>query len=467
VTSTGVGGRLGRLLRSTTLRLALLYVVLFAASVGAVLGFIHYATAGYLTRQTDEAIANEVAELGNRYRQGGIQALARVISTNATTNIGQRSVYLLADGALAPIAGNLSRWPDSVDAEGKGQVEFELPTGSGEADPIRARVFRLGPRNQFHLLVGRNIDDQRALQKVIGTAMIWGIALAVGLGVVGGVVMSRSIARRLERINRTAREVMAGDLDRRVPTRGADDEFDRLAQSLNAMLDQIQYLMESVRQVSDNIAHDLRTPLTRMRWRLERLAAGDDPEGDLLERAIDDADGLLNTFHALLRIAEVESGRRRRFVELELADLIADVGELYEPVAASHEQTLNVTQASASVTVCGDRDLLFQALTNLVDNAVKYTPAGGRIDISASPNGEECELVVADTGTGIPASQRDDVLQRFVRLERSRASHGSGLGLSLVAAVARLHNASIDLEGNDPGLRARIVIPMAGEAVRR
>ncbi len=260
---------------------------------------------------------------------------------------------------------------------------------------------------------------------------------------------------------------MAGDLNQRVPARGADDEFDRLANSLNRMLDQIQYLMESVRQVSDNVAHDLRTPLTRMRWRLERLAAGEAPQDELLEQAIADADGLLNTFHALLRIAEVESGSKSRFVELDLASLIADVAELYEPVAAAHDQTIETREPTQSLSITGDRDLLFQALTNLVDNAVKHTPEGGAITIAVDATEAGCELVVADTGEGIPADQREEVLQRFVRLETSRASHGSGLGLSLVAAVARLHNGTIRLEDNGPGLRVRLLIPRSeGERAR-
>ncbi|MDZ7747832.1 MAG: HAMP domain-containing sensor histidine kinase [Halofilum sp. (in: g-proteobacteria)] len=335
-------GAMRHLLRSTTLRIALLYVVLFAGSVAALLAFVHYATAGYLARQTDAAIATEAAELANRYRQGGIEALARIISNKAVTNIGRRSVYLLADAELDPIAGNINRWPRGVKRDAAGWVEFRLSGAPSGPDPIRARVFTLGPDGDLHLLIGRNVLSQRVFQRVIASAMIWGLGISVALAILGGVVMSRSIARRLERINRTAREVMAGDLDRRVPTRGADDEFDRLADGLNRMLDQIQYLMESVRQVSDNVAHDLRTPLTRLRWRLERLAAGDDPDGELLDQAIADADGLLNTFHALLRIAEAESGSRRRFTQVDLAELVGDVAELYEPVAAAHEQSLEV-----------------------------------------------------------------------------------------------------------------------------
>jgi len=455
---TETAGPLRRLLRSTTLRVALLYVVLFAGSVSALLGFVYYATAGYLARQTDAAIADEVAELANRYREGGVHALARVISNKATANIARRSVYLLADENLDPIAGNITRWPEEAKPDESGWLEFTLTGAPGGPDPVRARVFLLGPDESFHLLIGRNVLAQRAFQRVIGSAMIWGVGIAIALAILGGVVMSRTIARRLERINRTSREVMAGNLQRRVPTRGANDEFDQLADNLNRMLDQIQYLMDSVRQVSDNIAHDLRTPLTRLRWRLERLAASDDPEGNLLEQAITDADGLLNTFHALLRIAEVESGSRQRFTEVDLVDVVADVGELYEPVAASHEQSLTV-DADERVSVRADRDLLFQALTNLVDNAVKYTPAGGTLTVGAHRTEDGAELIVADSGPGVPAEQREDVLQRFVRLEASRASPGSGLGLSLVAAVAHLHGGELRLEDNEPGLRVRLVLP--------
>lgn len=449
---------LRRLLRSTTLRVALLYMALFAVSVAALLAFIHYTTAGYLSRQTDAAIAAETAELANRFRQGGIGALAREISNKAAANIGRRSVYLLVDADLDPIAGNISRWPRAVEPDEAGWLEFTL-TGTPEGpDPIRARVFRLGPDGRLHLLIGRNILAQRTFQRVIGTAMIWGLGISVALALAGGLLMSRTITRRLERINRTAREVMAGHLDERVPARGTDDEFDRLADNLNRMLDQIQYLMDSVRQVSDNVAHDLRTPLTRLRWRLERLQAGGDEDGALLEQAIADADGLLNTFHALLRIAEVESGSRRRFTDVDLAELVADVGELYEPVAAAHGQTLGI-EADAAVPARGDRDLLFQALTNLVDNAVKYTPEGGRIAVRAMADEDGAELVVADSGPGVPAEQREAVLERFVRLEASRASPGSGLGLSLVAAVARLHEGELRLEDNAPGLRVRLNVP--------
>lgn len=433
-------------------------MALFALSVAALLGFVHYATAGYLARQTDAAIAQETAELANRFRAGGIIALAREITNKSTANIGGRSIYLLVDEEMEPIAGNLNRWPEAVKPDSEGWIEFQL-TGSGSGtDPARARVFRPGGR--LHLLIGRNISEQQSFRKLIVGATGWGLVLSLVLAVLGGLLLSRTIARRLERINRTAHAVMGGDLDRRIPESGADDEFERLTRNLNRMLDQIQYLMDGVRQVSDNIAHDLRTPLTRLRWRLEQLQEGGESDRrELLEQALADADGLLDTFQALLRIAEVEAGSRKRFGQVDLARLVDDVGELYEPLAAAREQTL-IVEPGTSLTVHGDRDLLFQALTNLVDNAVKYAPTGGTVRVDARRASDRLELIVTDSGPGIPADQREAVLQRFVRLESNRGSPGSGLGLSLVNAVARLHNGEVRLEDNEPGLRVRVRLPV-------
>lgn len=445
------------LLESATFRVALLYMALFALSVAALLGFIHYATAGYLARQTDAAIAREVAELANQYRAGGVVALAREITNKSTANIGGRSVYLLVDEEMEPIAGNLNRWPDELDPSTEGWLGLSLTGPRGETLPARARVFQ--PGGKLHLLIGRNVAEQRAFRNLIVGATGWGLVLSLVLAVVGGLLMSRTITRRLERINRTAQEVMAGDLDRRIPQSGADDEFERLTRNLNRMLDQIQYLMDSVRQVSDNIAHDLRTPLTRLRWRLEQLADVTESErAESIEQAVAEADGLLNTFQALLRIAEAEAGNRERFARLDVSALVRDVGELYEPVADDGEQSLAI-DADGPLYVTGDRDLLFQALTNLVDNAVRHASCAGTIRLGAERRNGHVELVVADSGPGIPADQREAVLQRFVRLETSRGSPGSGLGLSLVNAVARLHGGEVVLEDNGPGLRVRLRLP--------
>ena len=432
-------------------------MVLFAGSMAVLLGFLHYSTAGYLQRQADSEISAEAADLATHFGQGGIGALAREVSNKAAANVGRRSIYLLADAERNPLAGNINRWPEDAEADDEGWVEFNLTGPPGDPDPIRARVYR--PGGQLYLLIGRNVADERSFNQLIVTALGWGLLLTVGLAVAGGLATARLIARRLERINTTAREVMAGDLHRRVPRRGANDQFDHLADNLNSMLDRIENLMASVRQVSDNIAHDLRTPLTRLRWRLENLR--DEPDPAMLEQSIQEADGLLQTFHALLRIAEIESGSRSRFQQIDIAALVEDVSELYEPVATDAGITFEVdrTGRDSSILANGDRDVLFQALTNMVDNAVKYTPAGGHIRLRVRADDERVEVQVADSGPGIPPDKRGDVLKRFYRLEASRGSPGSGLGLSLVAAVAQLHEGELHLEDNDPGLCVRLVLP--------
>jgi signal transduction histidine kinase len=287
-------------------------------------------------------------------------------------------------------------------------------------------------------------------------ALGWGLAFTLCLGLIGGLMMSWSMMRRLDAINQTSRQIMTGELSRRIPTKGTNDEFDQLADNLNAMLEQIEKLMVGVRQVSDNIAHDLRTPLTRLRNRLEqmRLQEPKTDEYDMqLEKSIMEADQLLATFNALLRIAKIESGShliRKKPVNLEA--LVRDASELYEALAEEKNQSLTL-KLIPHLQVQGDRDLLFQAIVNLLDNAVKYTPSGGKIGITLFKRKDIVEIIVTDTGTGIPIEAHDKVLQRFYRLEISRSTPGNGLGLSLVAAVAMLHHAKLRLEDNAPGLR--------------
>ncbi|MEA3292517.1 MAG: HAMP domain-containing sensor histidine kinase, partial [Pseudomonadota bacterium] len=267
---------------------------------------------------------------------------------------------------------------------------------------------------------------------------------------------------QIESINTTSREIMSGDLSRRIPTRGSGDDFDLLAGNLNAMLDRIQALMEDVRRVSDNIAHDLRTPLARLRNRLELLktdADADSPDSQAVEQAVAEADGLLATFNALLRIARIEAEQRREaFEQVALDTVVQDVAEFYEPLAEDKAQRL-LLDLQPGIRLQGDRDLLFQALANLLDNAIKYTPRGGRIEISLQSSEIGVRLIVADNGPGIPVEAREKVLQRFFRMEESRTTPGNGLGLSLVAAVAKLHGITIRLEDNRPGLRVVWELP--------
>ena len=452
-----------RILRSSTFRLVLLYMALVSGSVLVLFGFIYWATAGFMDRQADVTIEAEIQGLAEQYRQRGLGGLKTVIAERVAKDPTGSSVYLLVDKDLQPIVGNLSRWPVTPVAEA-GWVDFTLrergPDGT-EEHRARGRAFLLV--GNLRLLVGRDVRDLERTRSLIVGALGWGLAISVGLALAGGLMMTSSMVRRIEAINDTSREIVEGDLTRRIPASGAGDDFDRLVGNLNGMLDRITGLMETVRQVSDNIAHDLRTPLTRLRSRLEiaRAQQGDgDPEARAaVEQAIEEADGLLATFQALLRIARIEAEQRREgFAAVELGPLLTDVAELYEPVAADRDQTIAL-QVTDGVVIDGDRDLLFQAVANLVDNAIKYTPIGGHIVLGLRLAGDAVELSVADTGPGIPADQRERVFDRFHRLESSRSTPGSGLGLSLVRAVARLHGATIRLTDNAPGLRVTLALP--------
>ena len=446
-----------RLLRSSTFRLALLYTALSIASVVILLGFIYWATAGYMDRQTDETIEAEIRGLAEQYRRRGLAGLSRIIAERISEDPSGASVYLLSEEDFTPLIGNLNRWPDAPIAA-DGWMHFRLldwGSNKSEEHEARARAFRLrgGPR----LLVGRDVRELEATRRLILNALAWGLAITVALALGIGLLMSSRLRGRIEAINQTGREIMEGDLSRRVARDGSGDDFDQLAGNLNRMLERIEELMAAVRQVSDNIAHDLRTPLTRLRTRLE-LARGEDTQQtkEAIDKAIEDAEELLGTFNALLRIARIEAGSRRgAFSELNLAILVEDISELYEPVAAEKQQRLQ-TRVTGELIVSGDRDLLFQALANLVDNAIKYTPEGGRISISAAAADSRVKVVVADSGPGIPAELREKVFERMFRIDSSRSTQGSGLGLSLVRAVADLHGASIELGDNDPGLRVEL-----------
>ena len=453
-----------RLLGSSAFRLALVYMTLFSASVLILLGFIYWSTAAYMAQQTDATIEAEIQGLAERYQIQGLSGLTRVIEQRLSRKPTGSSIYLLTTPGGTPLLGNLDRWPE-VDPDNEGWLNFRLE-GAGEDETdihlARARPFTLS--GGFHLLVGRDIHDLVRIKRTIIRALAWGLGFTLVLGGIGGVMMSRSITRQIESINATSREIMSGDLSRRIPVRGSGDDFDRLAGNLNAMLDRIQSLMEEVRRVSDNIAHDLRTPLARLRNRLEEMRAaagsGNGIDPGEIEKVVAEADGLLTTFNALLRIARIEAEERREaFREVSVDELAADVAELYEPLAEEKGQKLS-RDLERDIRLPGDRDLLFQALANLLDNAIKYTPEGGHVMIELRRVGENgARLVVADDGPGIPPEAREKVFQRFFRLEESRTTPGNGLGLSLVAAVARLHGFTLSLDDNRPGLRVILDLP--------
>jgi signal transduction histidine kinase len=431
---------------------------LFAGSALLLLGFIYWSTVAFMANQTDATIEAEIVGLAEQYRERGLNGLVGTIAERLERDPESSSVYLLASPSYRALAGNLTGWPDVEPTQaGWLDFEFEDPRADGRVFQARARSFLL--EGGLHLLVGRDTRELKATQQLIVRALLWGLAITVALALVGGVAMSRSTVRRIEQINQTSREIMSGDLSRRVPTTGTADDFDQLAVNLNAMLDEIERLMGGVRQVSDNVAHDLRTPLTRLRNRLEQLRSelGDtSPHQEHVERSIADADQLLATFGALLRIARIEAGGHRPdLVPVDLAALVQDAAELYEALAEDKSLEL-ATSVAGAATIQGDRDLIFQAVANLLDNAVKYTPDGGRVALEVSRTRDAIDVTVVDTGPGIPVEERDKVVQRFYRLERSRRTPGSGLGLSLVAAVARMHRAVLLLEDNAPGLKATL-----------
>ncbi|MDR3500354.1 MAG: HAMP domain-containing sensor histidine kinase [Parvibaculum sp.] len=433
------------------------------------LAYVYWNTAGFLVRQTDEAVQAEITGLAEQYAQGGLPLLVHtVIQRSRDPGL---SLYLVLDPSGQVLAGNLDGKPSRTPgADGWMDFNYNRKGLEGvEVKAARARAFFL-PEG-FYLLVGRDVQERREIESLITNALIWAIALTLALGLAGGLFMSRNMLARVDAINRSSRDIMEGDLSRRLPIAGTGDELDQLGRNLNAMLDQIEALMTGMRQVTDNVAHDLRSPLNRLRNRLEVTLLRDtspDEYRQTLEKTIAEADGLLGTFNALLMIARAEAGSLRETMELvDPSVIIRDAAELYEPLAEERGLRL-VVDAPDGLQVRGNRELLSQAMANLIDNAIKHgVPLSEDIEptivIAAGqgPSGRVL-LSVADHGAGIPEQERSRVLERFVRLEASRNTPGSGLGLSLVAAAARLHGGRVELEDNHPGLKAIVSLPGPG-----
>lgn len=458
--------KLPKLFRTTAFRVALLYAALFGFSGLAALAFVYWTTTSYLMEQTDTLIRAEMDILHETYQRAGLNSLRRSIMERASAREESDRIYLLADQGYTPIAGNLLTWPTTL-KNSDGWALFimdEQDKDEDERHQREARTLSITLPGQVHLLVGRDLLEREELREHTLAALLWALGIMLVLALAGGAVLSRDVLRRIENINRTSREIMAGHFEQRIPLNGSGDEFDQLAQNLNLMLERIERLMRGLREVTDNVAHDMRSPLTRLRNRLEysqREHQGVDDSRNMIEQALRDIDGLLVTFNALLSIAQLEAGGRRGDWELLDAGTLAhDAAELYQPLVEEHGGALSVN-AGTGLVVQGSRELLSQALSNLLDNAIKYAPQGSHIQISAIGAGEIVELCVADNGPGIPVEARERVLERFVRLDSSRHQPGSGLGLSLVHAVAQLHNASLSLEDNHPGLKVTLRIPSA------
>src|SRR5579862_6517106 len=456
-----------RLVRTHAFRLASLYFAVFAVSVLGVLFFVYWMSADFIERQTQATLDAEIAGLAEQYAQRGISGLVQIVAARSAGDRGDGMLYLVTDNGGHPLAGNITGWPEGTPVAA-GPVAFNVQMkvkGVTQTQPAQGALIVIP--DGYRLLVARDISDAALYRERVKMTLLWSGLVALIVGLIGGAVMSRNLLRRVEQVNRTAERVMGGNLSDRVPLRGSRDEFDQLAANLNNMLDQIERLMAGMREVTDNIAHDLRTPLARLRARLELSLIGsqhtngadDGTQTEAVRAAIDEADRLLATFNALLNIAEAESGARRNEAEpLDLAQTACAAAELYEPVAEEKGCALKL-DVEPGIMIRGDRHLLSQAVANLLDNALKY--GGGEVRLSAHQQNGRAALEVSDTGPGIPEAERDTVFDRFVRLEPSRSTPGNGLGLSLVRAVAQLHNGTIQLGETQagtrhPGLKVRL-----------
>jgi signal transduction histidine kinase len=453
-----------KLFHTSTFRLSAVYLIVFILSVGAILAYIYWNTAGLLERQTDETIRAEVQGLADQYRIRGLDGVLDTVRRRSSDESG--SIYLLTTPEGVRMAGNLVSVPDEIAIEDSGWTEFpfNVKTSTG-TEPHRARAYYTELPGENVLVVGRDIEDMRQFATIIRNTLITGTLIALALGIGGGLLTSRNFLRRVDAITDASRSIMRGDLSGRMPVQGTGDELDRLASSLNQMLDQIERLMRGMQEVSSNVAHDLRTPLTRIKARAESaLRSG--AEGDFkaaLEQTIDESDRLLQTFTALLSIAKAESGQSREGLQpVDAAVILNEVAELYEPFAEDQGGSLK-TDISGELNVRANRQLLAQAISNLVDNALKYgeSPASGtpEIQVTGGIEGDDAVITVSDRGRGVAPEDRQHVLERFVRLDESRSRPGNGLGLSLVAGVMKLHDGRVLLEDNGPGLKVKLVLP--------
>jgi signal transduction histidine kinase len=453
-----------KIFRSSTFRLSAIYLLVFALSAGAIIAYVYFSTIVLLERQTEETIKVEVQSLEDQYRIRGLPGILDVVVRRSVESNG--ALYALNGPDGAHIAGNLASLPNAHIPDSS-WVDFPIKVGKGDsAVDHMARAYHIELRGEYELLVGRDVQELSQFRSLITKTLYWALGMALFLGLGGGYLLSRNVLRRVDAIADTSHTIIAGDLSRRMPISGSGDELDRLAGSLNEMLSQIERLMAGMKDVTSNVAHDLKTPLTRMRARVEAALRNDNKAEfkGALNQTIEECDSLLRTFNALLSIAQAESGQARAGLqELDAHEIMADVVELYEPMAEETGGTIKL-DAPVGLPVRADRQLLAQAMSNLIDNAIKYgaTKTNHATDITVTGKIESNAVVIAiaDNGTGIPASDRERVRNRFVRLDESRSKPGNGLGLSLVSSVMTLHGGQLQLEDNHPGLKAILRLPL-------
>ena len=461
-----------RLIRSRVFQLSLLASAIFGIAAVAVVATLYFSSVEAVTRQVEATIDAEIKGLSEQYRQFGPIGLIRAVERRSRERSRPGAIYLVVDPGFKRLAGNIAAWPQE-EPDARRWVTFPFRGGAADSPAgvrgeARGRMFRL--QGGIHLLVGHDLrEQQRVTARTRETLILAGI-VAILFAVASGGLLSWLVLRRIDSINRTSREIMAGDLARRVPETGRGDEFDRLAQSLNAMLAQNEKLFLGMREVSENLAHDLRSPLGRIRQRLERQLSPSLPESGrkaLTEEALAETDRLLSTFSAILSIAQADSGApKRSFEPVDLRILLQDVADLYEPLVEDAGAALARALPDRPVTVHGNRDMLFQACVNLLDNAIEHGTVPGDpaqpavIGLDLDTAGEFARFAVRDRGPGLDGEALERARERFYRADSSRTTGGSGLGLALVDAVARLHDGSLTLAAADPGLRATVQLPL-------
>ncbi|WP_051335362.1 ATP-binding protein [Methylocapsa acidiphila] len=478
---------LGKFFRTTVFKISLAYLAISAIGAGLVLANIGDNIRALQEEKIGKALDSEFAELRDQFDHGGIRRLYETVERR--TRRPGAGLYLITTFAGQPIAGNIAALPPEL-LNHPGMFETIYQASGGGSEKKRRALARIEALpGGFRLLVGQDLEEGDSLRHILKSALLTSLSWLVVIGMFGGLWVARRVLNRVDAINAKARKIVAGDLAGRLPLAGTGDELDRLVENFNAMLERIAELMAGLKEVSDNIAHDLKTPLTRLRGRAEqalRLAKSPEEYRGALEKVLEESDRLIQIFDGLLMIARAEAGAGREGMsDFDAAAVARDVGELYEPLAEERGVALEVA-AEPGLILYGSRELVGQAVANLLDNALKYgvlengldaappTAAQGerfamnekRVRIVAGRNRDKIEISVGDKGPGVPEKDRVRVLDRFVRLENSRSRPGSGLGLSLAAAVARLHRGDLRIEDNEPGLRAVLSFP-AARIVRR
>ncbi|HYI40178.1 MAG TPA: ATP-binding protein [Allosphingosinicella sp.] len=444
-----------KLLRSFSFRLAAIYALLFSTSLALLLGTYQLVSITWPRNAVREALQSESDGFAAAFR-GDRHALALQLEARAGAPAARAGFHLLADPEGRTVSTNLPSWPAFAGPRWR-SIEADIYR-DGDEDDHEALVLDRRLSDGSRLMIGRDVEELDDLEEAIAAAALYLVGATLILATLGALLMNWAIGRRLGAVSGAARRVMAGDLAGRVPLSGSGDEFDRLAATLNLMLDRVEAGIEAVRTASDSVAHELRTPLTRLQASLRRAASGGGG-AEAMAEALDEADRLQSLFDAVLRISRIESGRHEaQFGPVDISELVRDAAELYAP--AAEENGLRLSQeVEAGLTVAGDRDLLFQAVANLVDNAIKFTPAGGEVRVGLVRDGSGVRLEVGDTGPGVPEGSMGRMAERFFRTPAAAGVAGFGLGLSLVTAIARLHGATLEFRSGAPGLEARIAFP--------